>query len=332
MAGVVTTIDIKDGAGNTKSMRVWDESGGGTGPFSFIHVLGADGVKLAKAEDAAHVSGDEGIAALAVRKDTAVALGTDGDYTLLETDSVGRLHVALTGLSKAEDVAHTSGDEGIPALVVRKDTPVALGADGDYSLLQTDANGRLHVITTGTTTSVAAGDVAHDAVDSGNPVKIGYKAIAHGANPTAVAAADRTDAYANRHGIPFAIGGHPNVISRSNKVADSDNAQTDMSMAGSIASGTKIVLTRMSIYCDNANTGDVAVKVGFGTATLTASALTGANGIIFEGSFDGGAGIELGNGSGIIAIGGDGEELRLTCGDPAGGNLTISYSYFTIES
>jgi len=183
-----------------------------------------------------------------------------------------------------------------------------------------------------TAIDVRVGNVAHDAVDSGNPNKIGYKAIAHGSNPTAVAAADRTDAYANRHGVPFHIGGHPNIIARSNKVADSDGAQTDASLAGTISSGTKVVITRMSIYADNANTGDTAVKVGFGASTLPSSALSGTNAIIFEGSLDGGAGIQIGDGSGIIAIGGDGEELRLTCGDPVGGNLSINYSYFTIES
>ena len=35
-----------------------------------------------------------------------------------------------------------------------------------------------------------AGTKDHDAVDDGSPVKIGGRAIAHGTNPTAVAAAD----------------------------------------------------------------------------------------------------------------------------------------------
>lgn len=42
------------------------------------------------------------------------------------------------------------------------------------------------------------GNVAHDGVDAGNPVKIGAKAA--GALPTAVAAADRVDLYADREG------------------------------------------------------------------------------------------------------------------------------------
>jgi hypothetical protein len=179
---------------------------------------------------------------------------------------------------------------------------------------------------------VRQGNVAHDGSDSGNPVKVGFKAVAHGSNPTAVAAGDRTDSYANRHGILFTIGGHPNVITRSAQVSDADGAQTDASIVGTINSGTKVVVTRLSIFTDNANTGDTSVKVGFGASTLPASSETGANGILFEGSLDANSGINIGDGSGILGIGGDGEEFRLTCGDPAGGNLTVAFSYFTIES
>ena len=39
-----------------------------------------------------------------------------------------------------------------------------------------------------------------------------------------------------------------------------------------------------------------------------------------------------GDGSGILGVGGDGEELRLSCSDPVAGNIRISYSYYTIES
>ncbi|MEA2036138.1 MAG: hypothetical protein U9O94_01415 [Nanoarchaeota archaeon] len=46
-----------------------------------------------------------------------------------------------------EDAAHSSGDKGIVALVVRKDAAAqGAGTDGDYTVLITDANGRLHVL------------------------------------------------------------------------------------------------------------------------------------------------------------------------------------------
>lgn len=271
MPGAVSTKTIKDAAGSNVTMRVWDESGAGTGPFSFMTVLAADAVKLAKAEDA----------------------------------------------------AHSSGDEGLQVLAVRRDTLSAAGADGDYVTFNIDANGRLYV--------QANGDIAHDAADAGAPVKTGAVAIAHGTNPTAVAAADRTNLYANRAGIPFFIGGHPNVITRGHLVADSDGAQTDAALL-TVGAGTKIVVTRITIVCDNANTGDCRVAIGFGTANVPTNSLSGVAGLLVDGSFDGGAGVTIGDGSGILGIGADGEDLRLTCSDPAGGNIRITYSYYTIES
>jgi hypothetical protein len=161
---------------------------------------------------------------------------------------------------------------------------------------------------------------------------LGHIAIAHGANPTAVAAAERATWYSNRAGVPFVIGGHPNVVSKGHLITDSDGAQTDAALVGSISAGTKVVVTRMSVICDNANTGDCAVTIGFGATNTPTPNLAGVAGVIVNGSFDGGAGVTVGDGSGIIAVGGDGEELRITCSDPAGGNIRVSYSYYTIES
>jgi hypothetical protein len=102
-------------------------------------------------------------------------------------------------IAKAEDAAHSSGDKGYMLLAVRKDTATALaGADGDYIPLIVDANGRLHVVSAA---EAAAGDVAHDAVDSGNPIKVGGKAAS--AAPTAVAAGDRVNAYFDTAGRLF---------------------------------------------------------------------------------------------------------------------------------
>jgi hypothetical protein len=45
-----------------------------------------------------------------------------------------------------------------------------------------------------------------------------------------------------------------------------------------------------------------------------------------------GSGFQRGDGSGILGVGGDGEELRITCEVPTGGTLGVSVSYYTIES
>lgn len=91
--------------------------------------------------------------------------------------------------------------------------PAALGANGGLKI-EGVASGTAVPVNGTVTASNVTGNVAHDGVDSGNPLLAGYQAIAHGTNPTAVAAADRTVGYANRAGVPFVMGGHPNKIGR----------------------------------------------------------------------------------------------------------------------
>lgn len=179
----------------------------------------------------------------------------------------------------------------------------------------------------------AQGDVAHDAADAGNPLLNGARAIAHGANPTAVAAADRTVLYANRAGILFTIGGHPNVVTA---VYNTTAAQTDDLVVAAVGAGTKIAVTRVNIFLDEATTVGVGVRVGFGATTLPALGASGADGvsglITYHPGLVPGGGIVTGDGSSIVGIGADGEDLRVTCEVPTSGTLAISVSYFTIES
>ena len=89
---------------------------------------------------------------------------------------------AAANLGKAEDGLHTSGDVGVMALGVSNQANTALAADGDYVPFTTDTEGSGRTI----------GNRAHDAVDAGNPIKVG--GIARQANQAAVAGLDRVDA------------------------------------------------------------------------------------------------------------------------------------------
>jgi hypothetical protein len=171
---------------------------------------------------------------------------------------------------------------------------------------------------------IVVGNAAHDAVDAGSPVKLGHRAIAHGTNPTAVAAADRSDWYANRHGVPFMIGGHPNVLTlRANYTA----AQTNAAII-TVAASNKIVVTRCSVMADNANTVDVQVRIGFATATTPTT--TGV--VLSHPGIAAGSGVVEGDGSGILGVGADNEDLRITSEVPTTGSIDVVVSYYTIES
>lgn len=102
-------------------------------------------------EDAAHVSGDAGVFALAVRNDAnAVLTSTDLDYSPIAVDSAGRIKITgtiATSGAFAEDSASVSGDIGIFSLAVRNDTTTSLvNANGDYAAFQLDALGRLKTL------------------------------------------------------------------------------------------------------------------------------------------------------------------------------------------
>lgn len=177
------------------------------------------------------------------------------------------------------------------------------------------------------------GNIAHGAVDSGNPIKVGAKAVAHGTNPTAVAAADRSDLLCNRHGIPYFLGGHPNL---KNAVYFTTAVGTDDTILPAITGGTKYVITGISVICSAANTVSPSVLLGFGTATNPTLGTTGVDAVdkivINHGGIPAGSGFVLGFNGSIVGIGGDGEELRITNSVPTGGNISVSIQYFTIES
>lgn len=163
------------------------------------------------------------------------------------------------------------------------------------------------------------------------PILMGADAVAHGAQPTAKAVGDRAKAIANVAGVPFVIGGHPNVVVRSTVVAAADGAQTNLAL-GSVSTGQKIVLTRLSVMASGANTVPVDVRIGFGISAVPTPSLTGILGIIMDSrSMLAGSSRDIGDGSGIIAAGQNEEDLRCTCSSPTGGHLTISFSFYTIE-
>lgn len=164
--------------------------------------LTAGATTIAKAEDAAHSSGDVGVMGLAVRQDALSVLGADGDYVPLVVSATGRLYgtviatdvvpgVAATNLGKAEDGAHTTGDVGVMGLAVRTDTPAnRSGTDGDYEPLQMAA-GRLwaSVVVTDVVPGAAATNLgkAEDGAHTSGDVGV-------------MALAVRTDTPANRSG------------------------------------------------------------------------------------------------------------------------------------
>lgn len=245
----------------------------------------------------------DGAALTALQLIDNLAVAVDGNYINVNANIAGTDMVGGAG----------SVSPGVQRVTLASDDPavVALQIMDDWDNGASDG-------------ASVSGDVAHDGVDAGEPVKLGGKAIAHGTNPTGVAANDRTNWYFNRAGVPFMIGGHPNSVTVE---AAYTAAQTDAAII-TISTGTKIVVTAISVTCDNANSVDVGYRVGFGTAnTPTTTGVVSTHPGVAPGS-----GVVEGNGGGIIGIGADNEDLRITCEVPTGGSIRVKVTYYTIES
>src|SRR3990167_9963171 len=91
------------------------------------------------------------------------------------------------------------GNLGVDGVTAGNALPVATEPpDGDTAMDDTNDAVRVNIVA-GSASNVA-GDVAHDDADSGNPIKIGGKAVARTSVPTDVAAGDRVNAWFDLNG------------------------------------------------------------------------------------------------------------------------------------
>lgn len=265
-----------------------------------------------------------------------IGFGADNSYTEVSSSNPFPVDTELaTALALADAmstpttapvIAHLAAYNGTTHDRLKTVSGDAMAATGLLAVMGMLYNGSTYDRLRGNTTGLQIiGGIAHDGADSADnkPVKAGSVAVAHGSNPTAVAAADVVNSIANRHGIPFVIGGHPNIITL--EVAYT-SAQTNAAII-TVSAGTKIVVTSLLTRCDNANTNDTGLRVGFAAATTpTTTGVVDSHPGVAKGS-----GMTTGSGSGIQGIGADGEDLRITSEDP-GGSVRVVVKYHTIES
>jgi hypothetical protein len=296
--------------------------------------------------------GGGGGGAMTVADGADTALGTTSDAGII-TNIAGTVIGFLRGsiIQWAAFLARFPAALG--STTAANSLPVTLSTDGPFvtqtgSITETapatdtaasGLNGRLQRVAQRLTSLIAllpaalingalafTGDTAHGATDAGNPVEMGFGAVAHGANPTAVTAGQRTRGYANRAGIPFHIGGHPNVQTIATNFTA---AQTDTALV-TVATGLKIVVTSVMLKCHTANMVNVSARVGFGTANTPAYGSAGL--LLTDPGIAPGSGIGRGNGAGILGVGTDDQDVRITCSVPTSGSIDAILSWYTVES
>jgi hypothetical protein len=135
--------------------------------------------------------------------------------------------------------------------------------------LANDSTGVLATVATVTTVStlstLTGGGIAHDGVDSGNPIKVGLKAKSSPKGLTLVAADDRSDAFCDLDGIQMVKLGTSNADIVSEAVSNTDGASTAFTNFSAVAS-TKNYVTAISIYRTDAGSTPAYVDFRDGTA------------------------------------------------------------------
>lgn len=174
-----------------------------------------------------------------------------GSYTNIDATAGGNLKVAL--------------EEVDPAATLPLPTGAATSAN------QTTTNSSLSSIDTKTPALVsgrqpvdASGSVAHDGVDSGNPVKIGARATTQLHAVTTVADADRTDLFSGVDGVQI-VREHSNLESMaSGTMSNTDGASTAMTGFAAAGAGVKWYIT--DVIMSNSSATNVTVDLRDGTA------------------------------------------------------------------
>jgi len=224
--------------------------------------------------------------------DGSVTLGSNSGVDIGDVDVASVVPGTAAGnLGKADNAAYMGGDVGVSALVVRRDADTTFAvADGDYVPLQVDANGRLKVeafdggdtftvdqATASNFNAQVVGNVAHDAADSGNTVKVG--GVARTAHPTAAAAGDRVDFYCDDLGRMVTTPFVPRDRVVHNRIALTSTSETTLIAAG----GAGVFRDIVYLVCSNESATEVRIDIKDATA--------GTNRISIDLAADGGGAV-----------------------------------------
>ena len=149
-------------------------------------------------------------------------------------------------------------------------------------------------------------------------------AVGHGSLSAAGAAGSLVEPIGDRHGVAFVMGGHPNVVTTR---VNYTTAQSDTQIVV-VGPADKIVVTRCSVLVDNACSVDVGARVGLGSGVTP----TGDGVVLSHPGIAPGSGVVEGCGSGLLGVGGMGEDLRITSEVPTGGSIDVVVSYSVVAS
>jgi len=190
--------------------------------------------------------------------------GSGASVTVATLESGG---VHTTQHAASGNVAHDAADSGNPIKIGGKassSAPTAVTA-ADRVDAYFDLNGRQFVTADSSAPLPVIGAVAHDAADSGAQIKIGGKVSI--TPPTAVAAADRADAWLDPQGrqvVQADVAGQH--YTRQTAFSSADASGADAAVTAVPSSGKVLVVQRLIISTNT--TMNLTFKAGSGGTTL----------------------------------------------------------------
>lgn len=269
---VLTTPDLPSGASTAAKQPALGTAG--TASSDVITVQGvASMTKLLVTPDSVALPANQSV-------NVAQLAGTTTD-TNSGTKSAGTLRVviatdqpALTNklLVTPDSVALPANQSVNVAQINGVTTTMGNGASGtgvQRVTLANDSTGILATVSTVTTVStLTGGAVAHDGADSGNPVKVGGRAIASPKGITLVAAADRSDLLTDTDGNLLVKGWVTGQDLQSASQSVTDTTSTAVTGFTAVAS-TKNFVTSVTVYNAHATTnGFLKLQDGSGGTTI----------------------------------------------------------------
>jgi hypothetical protein len=218
------------------------------------------------------VSPSSGSAGLAVREVQRGQQPMSESIPVVISSNQSQVPVS-TNIEYAEDAAHVSGDVGAFVMGVRNDSATSLtSANGDYSPISVDAAGRMFVVqpTASALNAQVVGEVAHDAVDSGNPVKVG--GVARTENPTAVDNGDRVNVFCDKVGRQVVVNGQVRQLVARQRTAINNTTETTILTAGGAGVFHDLTLVTLAYGIDSNNINGIIIDIRdatSGTIVLT---------------------------------------------------------------
>jgi hypothetical protein len=204
-----------------------------------------------------------------IATDDVVSASQNGTWTVglsaAQTLATVTTVATVTNLSQLGGQAIAMGTgvrtAGTQRVTIATDDVVSASQNGTWTVGLSAAQTLATVTTVSTVSTLTGGGVAHDSADSGNPVKVGARAVAGLSGATLVAAADRSDVVTDLAGS-LLVRKTPLEDIVTGVLANTDGAST--SVIAAQGAGVKTYITDVTIA--NSSATNVTVDLRDGTS------------------------------------------------------------------